>query len=47
MNTWKLPKAYSTPKSGGFINGTLDGIVNQLKKGKQADQKLIYLSSYY
>ena len=23
---------YSTPKSGGFINGTLDGIVNQLKK---------------
>ena len=25
-------KLYSTPKSGGFINGTLDGIVNSLKK---------------
>lgn len=27
-----IAKLYSTPKSGGFINGTLDGIVNQLKK---------------
>ena len=25
-------KLYSTPKSGSFINGTLDGIVNALKK---------------
>ena len=28
----EIAKLYSTPKSGGFINGTLDGIVNQLKK---------------
>jgi len=28
----ELAKLYSTLKSGGFINGTLDGIVNQLKK---------------
>ncbi len=27
-----MAKAYSTPKSGSFVNGTLDGIVNQLKK---------------
>ncbi len=27
-----IAKVYSTPKSGAFINGTLDGIVNQLKK---------------
>lgn len=27
-----IAKLYSTPKSGGFINGTLDGIVNSLKK---------------
>lgn len=27
-----IAKLYSTPKSGGFVNGTLDGIVNQLKK---------------
>ena len=27
-----IAKLYSTPKSAGFINGTLDGIVNQLKK---------------
>lgn len=26
-----LAKVYSTPKSGSFVNGTLDGIVNQLK----------------
>lgn len=33
----EIAKLYSTPKSGGFINGTLDGIVNQLKKeGKLA-----------
>ena len=25
----EIAKLYSTPKSGGFINGTLDGIVNQ------------------
>ena len=28
----EIAKLYSTPKSGGFINGTLDGIVNQLNK---------------
>ena len=28
----EIAKLYSTPKSGGFINGTLDGIVNQFKK---------------
>lgn len=33
----EIAKLYSTPKSGGFINGTLDGIVNQLKK----DNKLM------
>lgn len=34
-----LAKLYSTPKSGGFINGTLDGIVNQLKKEKKLIKK--------
>lgn len=28
----EIAKLYSTPKSGDFINGTLDGIVNSLKK---------------
>ena len=28
----EIAKLYSTPKSCGFINGTLDGIVNSLKK---------------
>lgn len=28
----EIAKLYSTSKSGGFINGNLDGIVNQLKK---------------
>ena len=28
----EIAKLYSTPKSGGFINRTLDGIVNSLKK---------------
>ena len=28
----EISKLYSTPKSGSFINGTLDGIVNMLKK---------------
>ena len=28
----EIAKLYSPPKSGGFINGTLDGIVNSLKK---------------
>ncbi|RHC23029.1 transcription antitermination factor NusB [Phocaeicola vulgatus] len=28
----EIAKLYSTPQSGGFINGTLDGIVNSLKK---------------
>ncbi|MDR0977047.1 MAG: transcription antitermination factor NusB [Prevotellaceae bacterium] len=26
-----IAKVYSTPKSGSFVNGTLDGIVNQLR----------------
>ena len=33
----EIAKLYSTPKSGSFINGTLDGILNALKK----DNKLI------
>jgi N utilization substance protein B len=33
----EIAKTYSTPKSGSFINGTLDGIVNQLKN----EEKLI------
>ncbi len=28
----EIAKLYSTPRSGGFINGTLDAIVNKLKK---------------
>lgn len=28
----EIAKLYSTTKSGSFVNGTLDGIVNQLKK---------------
>ena len=28
----EIAKVYSTPKSASFVNGTLDGIVNQLKK---------------
>ena len=28
----EIAKLYSTPKSASFINGTLDAIVNQLKK---------------
>ena len=33
----EIAKVYSTIKSGSFVNGTLDGIVNQLKKeGKLA-----------
>ena len=28
----EIAKIYSTPKSGSFVNGTLDGMANQLKK---------------
>ena len=28
----EVAKMYSTPKSGGFVNGMLDTIVNQLKQ---------------
>jgi N utilization substance protein B len=28
----EIAKLYSTRKSAGFINGTLDGIINNLKK---------------
>ena len=33
-----IAKLYSTPKSGGFINGTLDGIVKQLKKDNKLNK---------
>lgn len=39
----EIAKLYSTPKSGGFINGTLDGIVNSLKKENKLTKKLISL----
>lgn len=39
----EIAKLYSTPKSGGFINGTLDGIVNSLKKENKLNKKLISL----
>lgn len=35
----EIAKLYSTPKSGGFINGTLDGIVNSLKKENKLTKK--------
>ena len=35
----EIAKLYSTPKSGGFINGTLDGIVNVLKKENKLTKK--------
>lgn len=35
----EIAKLYSTSKSGGFINGTLDGIVNQLKKEGKLTKK--------
>ena len=35
----EIAKLYSTPKSGAFINGTLDGIVNQLKKDNKLTKK--------
>ena len=39
----EIAKLYSTPKSGGFINGTLDGIVNSLKKENKLTKNLISL----
>ena len=36
----EIAKLYSTPKSGGFINGTLDGIVNSLKKENKLTKNL-------
>ncbi len=40
MNEYvEIAKNYSTGKSGGFINGTLDGIVNQLKKENKLTKK--------
>ena len=35
----EIAKLYSTPKSGSFINGTLDGIVNILKKENKLTKK--------
>lgn len=34
-----IAKLYSTPKSGGFVNGTLDGIVKQLTKDGKLTKK--------
>ena len=35
----EIAKLYSTPKSGAFINGTLDGIVKQLQKDNKLTKK--------
>ena len=35
-------KYYSTPKSGTFINGILDSVVNELKKRKSYCSKINY-----
>jgi N utilization substance protein B len=35
----EIAKIYSTAKSGSFVNGTLDGIVNQLKKEGKLTKK--------
>ena len=35
----EVAKMYSTPKSGSFINGMLDGIVNQLKKENKLNKE--------
>ena len=35
----EIAKLYSTPKSGGFINGTLDGIVKYLMKEEKLTKK--------
>lgn len=39
----EIAKLYSTPKSGGFINGTLDGIVNSLKKENKLTKNYLTL----
>ena len=39
-------KYYSTPKSGTFINGILDSIVNELKKEKVIAQRLIIIITF-
>ncbi len=38
-----IAKVYSTAKSGSFVNGTLDGIVKELKKRREVVEKLIPL----
>ena len=35
----EIAKMYSTPKSGGFINGMLDSIVNQLKSENKLNKQ--------
>jgi N utilization substance protein B len=35
----EIAKMYSTPKSGSFINGMLDGIVNQLKNENKLNKQ--------
>lgn len=39
-------KYYSTPKSGTFINGILDSIVNELKKREVIAQRLIIIITF-
>ena len=35
----EIAKMYSTPKSGGFINGMLDNIVSQLRGENKLNKK--------
>ena len=35
----EIAKMYSTPKSGSFINGMLDGIVSQLKSENKLNKQ--------
>ena len=39
-------KYYSTPKSGTFINGILDSIVNEFKKREVIAQRLIIIITF-
>lgn len=42
-----IAKLYSTAKSGSFVNGTLDGIVNQLKKMESCRKTDIFAFQTY
>ena len=35
----EVAKMYSTPKSGSFVNGMLDSIVNQLKRENKLNKE--------